>query len=1112
MPLRKRNGIAAACAAVATLCAGTVAAYELTVSSSSDVKTLAAARDRIRETRKAGELKPEEKATVTIAPGTYEVRDVLTLGTDDGGVVYRAAERGSVFLSGGAKLDPKTFLPVDDAVLRARLPEKARDAVRVADVSIILPGTLDPWPAACKVPPGPWLYVDGGIKPVARWPNLDARGGWTNFTQAVDRGTADPKASDPAKRLKRAGSFAFDAPRVATWNFEAGVWLYGYWTHDWYDEYLKAKSWIATSTNRVLALEGIHTYGIAGANTWGAANRRFFALNLFEELDEPGEWWLDRRTKRLYVWPTEGWDQSDVRLAVLDKPFIIAKGAEDIRFENLEFEYGHAIDFAVDVENCEDIVFDGCRFRNLGGSGVKMTGGARCRILRGELRNLGSTAVQLNGGDRKKLTRGDHAVEGCHIRDYARFCRTYRPAVSVGGVGQTVRNCRIRNAPHNAILFSGNEHLFEGNDIARVVCETSDAGAIYAGRDPTSLGTVIRGNYIHDLGKDPQFAKSKWGGYTHGIYLDDCAWGISMISNVIARCGGSGVFIGGGNLHDVRGNVFVECSTGTYIDSRGWTWQTINGAFKKPENHASWWHEAFAKRGFDWKTPPWSAHYPKVAEVLAGEPHFPKVLPVLDNVFAGCGKNHHFDADARRLKDVMPFQGNRYFSNTVDALAADIPGLDEKIRMTLDSKSVDRIQRTMRILEESTFGTPATVRVLFYGQSIVQQGWNKQVMAEWKSRYPSVTFECENRAIGGFESPALSRTAESDLFPFYPDILFFHVYGPLEKYEEIVRRTREKTTADIVLWTSHLRRSEDPADKLAKRDARSQSIRMIADKYGCAVVDLNRKWSEMLLARGWESGDLLTDNIHMKRATAALDYYADCIEEDLVRIPHGKDNPLSGTITRIPADSPTVKRDADGALSLCFTGNRVIAVSDGTGNGTCRLLLDGKEPASFPELFENTRPSKGPGNSWMPLVKRIPVSANPVAEDWKLEYLPEVTSNVFHYAVTGSVTGYDGDGWSTNRFVSKSGRVTIEASGFMMWQHNYFKVVPKAGFGCTWKTYPLYTDPYVATSVGVRTMLVQGCENCPHVLEIRPEAGGAAGIGEFIVYTPRATEQVADGN
>ena len=80
------------------------------------------------------------------------------------------------------------------------------------------------------------------------------------------------------------------------------------------------------------------------------------------------------------------------------------------------------------------------------------------------------------------------------------------------------------------------------------------------------------------------------------------------------------------------------------------------------------------------------------------------------------------------------------------------------------------IQRTLNTLEKSTAANPARVRMLFYGQSIVAQGWHTNIVRQLKERYPTAILEVENRAIGGFTSPDLIRTAESDLYPFYPDI------------------------------------------------------------------------------------------------------------------------------------------------------------------------------------------------------------------------------------------------------------------------------------------------------------------------------------------------------
>jgi len=87
------------------------------------------------------------------------------------------------------------------------------------------------------------------------------------------------------------------------------------------------------------------------------------------------------------------------------------------------------------------------------------------------------------------------------------------------------------------------------------------------------------------------------------------------------------------------------------------------------------------------------------------------------------------------------------------------------------------IQRSMKLMAESTAEKRNTVKVLFYGQSITRQNWWPIVAKHLRSTYPHADLVIENRAIGGFQAPSLIETAEFDLYPFYPDLLIFHVYG-----------------------------------------------------------------------------------------------------------------------------------------------------------------------------------------------------------------------------------------------------------------------------------------------------------------------------------------------
>ena len=180
--------------------------------------------------------------------------------------------------------------------------------------------------------------------------------------------------------------------------------------------------------------------------------------------------------------------------------------------------------------------------------------------------------------------------------------------------------------------------------------------------------------------------------------------------------------------------------------------------------------------------------------------------------------------------------------------------------------SVRHIQRTMRSLAgERNPGEP--VRILFYGQSITAQPWWRAVVDDLRRRYPEAKIEAVNRAIGGFISPALRRTAAHDLSPFYPDLLVFHVYGDLENYEAIIREAREATTAEILLHTDHVAKDEN---RLVSDDIHSEGVRAIAERHGCMLIDARTQWKRHLAEAGLAPGDLLSDSIHLNDAGNAL--------------------------------------------------------------------------------------------------------------------------------------------------------------------------------------------------------------------------------------------------
>ena len=582
-------------------------------------ESLVVVRDRVRQLPAALKARGVE---VVLAPGDYFLADGLEFKDVDGGVsadapvVWRAARKGTVRILGARKVPPQRFAPVTDPALVARLPPEGRGKVYAADVSDLLPGAVaEIGKSFGGVPSAPMVFIGGGFAQLARWPNE----GWSCFSNRVDKGTQLSKEAYPGDY--RNGAFVYPEPRAKRWDFAKGVWFNGYWTHDWYNWSIKAASYgTENGTNDVVRLDGDMRFGVMGG-TWGAKHRRVRVFNLFEELDAPGEWWLDRARKILYIVPLRGKPSAadDVMLAMSPKELLRGGGVKNLRFENLSFEY--AFGTIASFWDASNVVFADCRLANTGRNGAILAG-TRNALLRCEVVNCGAMGVRVSGGDRRRLIRSDSLVEDCRIHHFGVFQRTYAGGVHVDGVGVTVRGNEIFDAPHAAVLYGGNEMLFEFNDVHHVLMETGDAGAFYTGRDWTTMGNVLRYNFVHELGAMANDAN------TMGFYFDDCDCGDAVYGNVFWKVA-RGIMLGGGREHPIRGNIFAECQIGLSIDTRGMDWKCWNTLYNG-------WDLERKAENLHYREEPWKSRYPLLAKIMEDSPKEPLYNPVEDNVFVDC--------------------------------------------------------------------------------------------------------------------------------------------------------------------------------------------------------------------------------------------------------------------------------------------------------------------------------------------------------------------------------------------------------------------------------------------------------------------------------------------
>ncbi len=629
-------------------------------SAAAPLQDLTQARDKIRVDRQSGKLPQSESVTVLLGSGDYLIDRTLEMESGDGGtveapVIYRSEAPGGARVFGGLILPTSSFHPVPEGAERDRLDPSVRDKVVCSELpaGVALPAYPDSY---IGKPPAPWLYFDGRQMPLARWPNEDAPvDGWATFSKVVDTGLPVEDAPNPAARKLHPGSFVCENPRAARWKLDQGVWLMGYWTHDWAEEVIRVASYQKDSG--VITLAAPHPFGIM-AGTWGGnRERRFFAFNALEELDAPGEWYVDRSTRVLYFYPPLRLGNRPAVLATLTEPLLRIQDAKHLKFEGIRFEYGHSSGVA--LERTDGIELAGCVVANVAGFGISVSG--KNNVVRScDLFDLGAGGILLNGGNRKTLEAANNVAVNNHIFSYGRFKRTYAAGILIDGCGQIARNNLIHDAPHNAILYSGNEHLIELNETYRVVLETNDASAFYTGRDWTSQGNIIRHNFIHDLGSGNSHARM-------GIYIDDCDSGDTIEGNVLVRAG-TAIFIGGGRDNPVINNLVIDCAKGVHLDGRGMVWKQWNNPADP-----SWLLEEKAK-AFNYTLPPWSERYPRLAAIMQEEPRLPLNDPIERNVFVNCTEEVcELDSEVQKILGRLQIASNLVVNTTGAASLAKSP-------------------------------------------------------------------------------------------------------------------------------------------------------------------------------------------------------------------------------------------------------------------------------------------------------------------------------------------------------------------------------------------------------------------------------------------------------
>lgn len=573
-----------------------------------------------------------------------------------------AYKKEEVILHGGRIISQDLITPVTDEAFGNRFIPEVRKKIRqvnLSDAGIREIGNLRP--VGFGRPYGPaWMeiFINGLPGKVARWPNE----GTVPIHSVIDTGSI-PRRGDTTNR---GGIFTYtETNRPSRWKEPGKVWISGFFMWGYAADAVPLKG--IDTLNKTISTQIPTMYGYGSGKPW----RAWYAYNLPEEIDLPGEYYVDEIKKIVYFLPPDNLQKLEV--SVLETPLMALEGVSSVTLKNLHFTCSRGM--GISMENTTGVRITGCTLNNLGmmavfmGRGIEpqldisrpVTGKAVSRIV-GSLvghqynqstydrlagtnngiencviYNTGAGGIYFSGGNRLTLKPGQSFVKNCLIHDYNRIEKTNCPAIWVTGVGNLISNCEIYNAPSLGILLHGNNHTIEYNVLHDLALETDDMGALYYGRDPSERGNIVRYNYFHHIGS---------GHKTMGVYHDDGACGMQVYGNIFYKSGTVAGFIGGGSDNSYTNNIFIGMKYAAHIDDRLKSWAKAllekDGLYQK------------RLEAVNYKNPPYSVQYPLLASYFEDDPATPKRNPFSENLLVNVSKPVEGHASW------LPFLDNNY--------------------------------------------------------------------------------------------------------------------------------------------------------------------------------------------------------------------------------------------------------------------------------------------------------------------------------------------------------------------------------------------------------------------------------------------------------------------
>ena len=484
--------------------------------------TLEAARDKARGMQKS----KDDPVTIMLRGGYYRLNKGLQLDEQDNYTVYKAYEGEKPIVTLAGNLPKEKWEYVTDEAILARVPEIARDNLKTINLPNNGIDSFGPWGRTywprmsasfgTKDSKRPFsgvagqgmLIVNGEMQDLSRWPNEHY-----DFIGNV--------LEPPYSGVYR---YEVDKDRIKNWATADQAYIHGLFTNDYGDASAEILGYDVEAGAVIVNLK---------ANT----EYRYSINNLLEEIDVPGEFFLDRNTGNMYFFENPEHPIENASFLYSMDPVIEMTDTSFITLDGLTIEGSANFGVYMSV-NCTDNLVQNCEIRNCSGYGIDFHG-FRNGVTNCYVHHCGNGGIHISNREPQTpgfwgITPEQNYITHNHVQDASMLSVNYCPPIKAQGNGNIISHNRIHDCQQSAINWHGVGNTITYNDVYDACREGGDAGVFYDWPGFTSTGNVLSNNFIHAC-YGPEYLVNATGERRYfmcAMYTDNCIVGNEFNNNL----------------------------------------------------------------------------------------------------------------------------------------------------------------------------------------------------------------------------------------------------------------------------------------------------------------------------------------------------------------------------------------------------------------------------------------------------------------------------------------------------------------------------------------------------------------------------------------------------